>query len=322
MTRIVDWNSYAKTSELRGLQAFPALRRTLPSRTGTCRNFVIVDAASGTGTFLANFLRPVMPEIRAKIDPGMQIQVHRFDINRENLIEYDEFVPVWGNDPQIKANREVCSITDINLPSKSVDFMLFCNALEHLSANLRSEALKEAHRLLSDDGVLCVLGPVSSPWERLRFGAMQIMGLPKGPVNIEHAQALASPYSTDSFISRYHHDDGEYYFKPGAAGQIGKAVKDPFIAAQLLELLRNTPEVADPRKDPDHKVWFSPASLLSELNCSGFRLCENGEDYFVYGSTHGQARAIAGTSIQSLMPFGLRKFFAHGEIFVLNKVDN
>lgn len=319
MTRIVNWNAYGKISEVRGWQAFPALKRTLPSRIGTGRNFSIVDAASGTGTFLANFLRPVMPVIRAKIDPGMQIQVHRFDINRENLIDYDEFVPVWGNDPQIKADREVCSITDIDLPSKSVDFMLFCNALEHLSANLRREALKEAHRLLSYDGVLCVLGPVSSPWERLRFRAMQIMGLPKGPVNISHAQALASPYSTDSFIDRYRHDDGEYYFKPGAAEQIGKAVKDPFTAAQLLELLRNTPEVTDPRKDPDHKVWFSPASLLSELDHSGFRLCENGEDYFVYGSTHGRARAMAGTFVQSLMPFGLRKFFAHGEIFVLNK---
>ncbi len=312
-----DLRKYAFAARIKGMLAAKMLRVNLPVRINE-RNFRVLDIGSGTGTFLSGFLKPNITAIFSRVANDSSAVVYRADLKRSSLVT-DYFKKTLVNkQPRIKSVNLVAPATNIPLVSGSIDLILFCNALEHFDETERINSLVDAHRLLATDGMLLVLGPVSSPLEIKTYKRREALGkLPKGPVELLLGGSLRS--LKRSKIVDEDTSSEKYYFIPGAAARIKRVIEDHDYAGRLLKIRDKTPNLVDLRRDPDHKVWFSPDSLKSLLSSAGFKLCDEGEDYFIFGTTHGYLRAICGYLIQSLMPFSLRKFFAHAQVYTCRK---
>lgn len=219
----------------------------------------------------------------------------------------------------------VCDISGTQ-PGKdnSADIYTLMNALEHIPAQKRFSLYGEVRRQLKDNGLLLLIQPISSPWDMMKYCMMKTFdALPRGPVDPESVEGVLGHNKDqgDSFwrIVFLDKTNGLYSFRPNAGRLIRQNVPDPRKSASLIELLNKTPFTVDNRGDAAHKVWFSPKSLIAELSAAGFDLCPEGEDYYIFGSTTSVFRSEAGFRLQSLMPFPLKKIFAHGGIYLFKK---
>ena len=317
-SKVFNQKAYATAAAFKGYQVHDVLGRELPFKAPE-RDFVILDAACGTGLFMSSFMRSTVPIFKTRVSGEGRIGVIGIDV-REAVLSINNVGSDWSSDPEIASLQVRASVTNIPLEDGSVDFLTFNNVLEHLYADDRLKALTEAHRVLGDDGVLMVLGPVSSPFEKLRYNLLKLAGnVPHGPVSKEDLQDIFGENRFWEEYMQYTALNEQLTFKLHLEDILDR-IDDPlFFYSRLLELYHQTPLVVDYIRDADHKVWFSPRSLLRELRSAGFDLCEGGTDYFDYRSTQSLKSVLRGDALQHLLPLPVRKLFAHGGIFVLKK---
>lgn len=149
--------AYATAARQRGAQAAKLLAARLPRQ----RRLTWLDGASGTGKFIASFLQPVLPLVERDAPIRNLITA---DLNAAALA-WNCLEKEWTG-PTLSL---VADLRQLQLTDRSVDLMTLTNALEHMTATERHQVLIEAKRLLADDGVLYVAGPIKSPWSTIEY---------------------------------------------------------------------------------------------------------------------------------------------------------
>ena len=318
-TKTIDRMKYIEGAMYRGKQALKFLRPHFQDKIKKNNYYGVLDVASGTGSFLTGFMRPFIEDINGKIGPGKMMHVIRADVKGETLFA-DEFKKANSDKSFISSQNILCLADKITLSNGSIDLMLFCNALEHFDENLQRRALKDAHRLLDNEGRLIVVGPVSSPLERGEYFRLKRSGLlARGPINdVDSVKGIIE--RADEEVEKYvglEPSSGKSYFLDGAWPLI-TGHHNPGISRDLRRIFKGTKELVDLHHDPDHKIWFSPTSLKRLLHYAGFALCAGGEIYFTSGATRGADKAKEDE--ESKQSFKEKKHNAHAQMYICRKV--